>query len=183
MMKPLEALLKEEEEVLASEPLDLPWSSEAIRLLPYLKLDAYVGYIFMMGSLLLEDEDGPSILEETTANSMRLDRRYKAAADRARAVSKKYNVAITGNDFTAYIQQLAQRILEYADEHLAGLTMETSPITDLVEERLQPYPTTADFDTTMEVLGERPDAVVLEIVKGVRAFYDFATNEKAQHFF
>lgn len=176
-MGPLEALLKDEKEVLASEPSDLPLSPEAIRLLPYLKLDAYVGYIFMMGSLLLEDEDGPSTEEEITANSMQLDRYQEAAKDRARAVSKKYHVGITGEDFKTYITQLAQRIFKYADEHLAGLTMETSPIPDLVEARLQPYPTTADItDTTMKVLGERPDATVLEIVKGVRAFYDFATK-------
>ena len=180
-MEPLEALLKDEEEVLASVPLDLPWSAEAIRLLPYLKLHAYVGYIFMMGSLLLEDEEledevEPSPLEETT-DSMRLDRYYKAAADKARAVSRKYHVGITGEHFTTYLEQLAQRILKYTDEHLAGLTMETSPIPDLVEERLQPYPPTSELiATTMEVLGERSDATVLEIVKGVRAFYDFATK-------
>jgi len=176
-MEPLEALLKDEEEVLASEPSDLPWSSEAIRLLPYLKLDAYVGYIFMMGSMLLEDEEGPSTPIEITANSMQLDRRQKAATDRAHAVSRKYHVDITGEHFTTYIKQLAQRILEYADEHLAGLTMETSPVQDLVEERLQPYPTTLELTaTTMDVLSKRPDAKVLEIVKGVRAFYDFATK-------
>ncbi|MEK6869192.1 MAG: hypothetical protein AABX63_01470 [Nanoarchaeota archaeon] len=176
-MEPLEALLKDEEEVLASELSDLPWSPEAIRLLPYLKLDAYVGYIFTMGSLLLEDEEGPSTGEEITTNSMQLDRRQEAAKDKARAVSKKYQVAITGKDFTVYIEQLAQRILKYADEHLAGLTMETSPTPDLAEARLQPYPTTSDItNASMKVLGERPDATILEIVQGVRAFYDFAAN-------
>ena len=176
-MEPLEALLRDEEEVLASEPSDLPLSSEAIRLLPYLKLDAYVRYIFMMGSMLLEDEEDPSTPIEITADSMQLERYQEAAKERARAVSRKYNVGITGKHFTTYIEQLAQRILKYADEHLAGLTMETSPVSDLVEERLQPYPTTLELTaTTINVLIERPDATVLEIVKGVRAFYDFATK-------
>ncbi len=177
-MEPLEALLKDEEEILASDPSeDLPWSTEAIRLLPYLKLRAYVGYIFMMGSMILEDEEGPSTLGEVSADAMQLDRYRKAAVDRARAVSRRYQVGITGDHFATYIEQLAQRILKYADEHLSGLAMETTPLPDLVEDRLQPYPTTLELIATpMEVIGERPDATVLEIIKGVCAFYDFATK-------
>jgi len=145
-MVPLEALLKEEQEVLANAPNDPIFQAHKMyRDLPHLYHKPFIDLILSRGlTIRARDSHPPDLISRIGNEALQFgigllhDFDYNAAEDyqeimqRVKELDRKYGVTITEEDVEKYLVDLSGRILDYATQKLGGLEL-AKPLRELFE--------------------------------------------------
>ena len=141
-MKPLEALLKEEELVLAKPECDPGLLKYSYDSFPYLYIKPFIDYIKAKADFL-DMESKQNSEDEFTGlrkallsfSKSRVDRLRKEIDEYLNNIEEKYKVKISDNDLNDYLIELSERSLSYVRERLPGILTETYEIEDVFNDK------------------------------------------------